>query len=95
MSYSDETLIAALVTSPTQKQAAEMVGCDKSTLTRRMSDADFADRVKIAKRDYLRTYLSGAVSRQELAIDALIDILKNNPNDAVRLRAADIILKNI
>ena len=95
MTYSDETLVAALVTSPTRKEAAEKAGCDKSTLTRRMADPDFAELVKEAKKTYLRTYLSGAVSRQEMAIDTLIDIIENNPNDALRLRAADVLLKSI
>lgn len=95
MSYSNEQLVAALVTSPTLKEAAQTVGCHRSTLTRKMNDPEFAEMVKIAKRDYLRTYLSGAVARQEMAVDTLLDVLQNNPDDSLKLRAADILLKSL
>lgn len=95
MTYSNEELIGALVTSPTQKAAAEKVGCDKSTITRRMADPDFAELLATEKKNFLRAHLSGAVARAELATNALIDIIEHNPSDALRIRAADVLLKSL
>lgn len=95
MAYTDETLIAALISSPTLAQAAKKAGCHRSTLSRRMTDADFTAKLATAKKDYLRMALAGSVARQQLAVDALVDIIEGNPSDAIRLRAADILLKNL
>lgn len=93
MSYSDEQLISAIVASPTQNKAAALIGCHRSTITRRMHDDAFAAKVMAAKLSEMRTQLAGAAARYTLACDCLVDIIENSHDDGLRLRAAAELLR--
>ncbi len=91
----DEILIAALLSSPTKKEAAKAAGIGITKLKERLNDPAFIEKLDAAKRDLLEqstVYIQGIVSE---AITKMRDIM-NDPDapQQTQLNAAECLLRN-
>ncbi len=91
----DEILIAALLSSPTKKEAAKKAGIGLTKLKERLNDPAFIEKLDAAKRDLLEqstVYIQNIVSE---AITKMREIM-NDPDapQQTQLNAAECILRN-
>lgn len=92
---SDEQIIAALLANGTIKAAAAAVGMSERAIYDRMNDGEFQALYKAAKADLIRAAVFSINSYLQRAIDAVIDVMEDDENNAaVRLQAAQTILNN-
>ena len=91
----DDIVIAALIASPTVRQASKACGVSECQIYARLRKPDFKEKYDNARRDLLAqstAYIQGIVSE---AIQKMRDIM-NNPDNApqVQLNAAEAITRN-
>lgn len=92
---SNEEIIAALLQHGTVKEAAAAAGTTPRTIYDRMQDREFQGLYWGAKNDVLRSALTKMNSRLSEAVDAIAGIMNDTgANPAVRLQAAQVLLKN-
>ena len=92
---SDEEILAALLSSGTVREAASAAGLPIRTLYDRMNAPDFQIMYREARADVLREATNNLNKRVQAAVDTIAEIMtdaENNP--AIRLQAAQTILKN-
>lgn len=92
---SDEEILAALLSSGTVREAASAAGLPIRTLYDRMNAPDFQIMYREARADVLREATNNLNKRMQAAVDTIVEIMtdaENNP--AIRLQAAQTILKN-
>lgn len=92
---SDEEILAALLSSGTVREAASAAGLPIRTLYDRMNAPDFQILYREARADVLREATNNLNKRVQAAVDTIAEIMtdaENNP--AIRLQAAQTILKN-
>lgn len=91
----DEQIVAALLSSGTQRAAAETLGIDERTVYNRMHDGEFSALYKAAKADIIRSAVFSINSQLNAAVQTVVDVMTNDKNNAaVRLQAAQTILNN-
>ena len=92
---SDEEIIAALLSSGTIAQAAELTGIGQRTIYDRMGNRDFKAAYNAAKSDIVRNATLTMNRNLTAAVDAIMGVMndKNNPA-ATRLQAAKMIIDN-
>jgi hypothetical protein len=92
LSHKQETLIAALLTEPTQAAAAMKAGVSEATLHRWMILPAF----RAAYRQARRQLVEGAIGRIQAAtgqaVDTLLAVAKDGTKDSDRVRAAIALL---
>lgn len=91
----NESIIIALATTPTIKEAAKKAGVSEATVYSRLRDKEF----KKAYSDYRKRLIEDSATALSLqlgdAITALGNIVRNKKTPAaVRLQAADTIIRN-
>lgn len=92
---SDEQIVSALMSTPTMKEAAEMVGISTRALYDRMSDGEFQGLYKAAKAELMRRTVMDLNNKIGVAIETIVQIMDDeNVNPAVRLQAAQTIMNN-
>lgn len=90
---SDEQIIAALMTSSTINQAAEMVSLTPRAIYDRMTSAAFRAAYQAAKSDLIRYATFTLNSKVSDALDTVAQIMLDaDEKPAIKLRAAEIIL---
>jgi hypothetical protein len=92
LTHKQEALIAALLTEPTQQQAAAKAGVAETTACRWLQEPEFAAAYRQARRELVE----GAVGRLQAAtgqaVDTLLAVAKDGKRDADRVRAAVALL---
>ena len=92
---SDEEIIAALLSSGSIAQAAEMTGITPRTMYDRMGNRDFRAAYSAAKSDIVRSAVLTMNRSLSEAIAVITGIMRDeNNNPATRLQAAKMILDN-
>lgn len=92
---SDEIIIAALITSPTIKAAAEMAKIGETTLHNRLNNPAFQRKYRAACVDLVKDHAATMQIAMGEAIGTLREIIKDKSNACgVRASAADTILRN-
>jgi hypothetical protein len=92
---SDEIIIAALITSPTIKAAAEMAKIGETTLHNRLNNPAFQRKYRAACVDLVKDHAATMQIAMGEAIGTLREIIKDKSNaSGVRASAADTILRN-
>ena len=92
---SDEEIIAALLSSGTVREAASAAGLPIRTLYDRMSKPDFQIMYREARADVLREATANLNKQVQAAVNTIAEIMTDaDTNPAIRLQAAQTILKN-
>ncbi|MBU5461760.1 hypothetical protein [Lachnoclostridium sp. MSJ-17] len=92
MRVSDEQIMVALLNSPTQKQAAALLGVTEQTISKRIRDADFQKRFSELRRKMLDTVSSELTKVSYAAANKLIEFL-DSKNEQLRYSACCKILQ--
>lgn len=91
MAKGDEKLIGELAGGKSYEAVAQLCGCDRATVYRRMKNPAFRRRVRAARRDVLERTLGHVAQAAVSAVVALRNLLKS-PSEKVRLGAAVAVL---
>ena len=92
---SDEQIIAALLSSGSIQQAAELTGIAPRTIYDRMGYRDFKAAYSAAKADIVRQAVLTMNRNLSAAVDVVTGIMSNEENPAAtRLQAAKMIIDN-
>ena len=92
MRVSDEQIMVALLNSPTQKQAAAMLGVTEQTLCKRVQKSDFQKRFSELRRKMLDSVSSELTKASYAAANKLIEFL-DSKNEQLRYSACCKILQ--
>lgn len=89
MAICDERVIAALLTNPTQKAAADAAGVHENTLTRLLQREDFQDQYRQARQALLTQTLERLQAINGRAVDCLEAVMSSAKSPAsARVSAA-------
>ena len=92
---SNEELIAAMLSSGTIREAAELIGLSERTIYDRMKEDEFRALYKSAKADLLRAAVAEINDHIADAIRTIAEIMNDKEiNPAVRLQAAQTLLNS-
>jgi len=92
---SNEEIIAAILQHSTIKEAAAAVGITPRSIYDRMEDRAFRSEYMSAKDDIIRGAVFNINRRLSEAVDTVAEIMQDkNNNPAVRLQAAQTLMKN-
>ena len=92
---SDEEIIAAILQHGTIKEAAAAAGISTRAIYDRMENREFRSLYMKAKDDIFRQAVFSVNRKLSQAIDVIAEIMENPDNNpAIRLQAAQIIIKN-
>jgi transcriptional regulator with XRE-family HTH domain len=89
-----DAVVLALARGCSQREAAEQAGCHRTSITRWLREAEFRERVSVARREILAQATGKLGDRILSAIDTLTDLLQSE-NDAVKLGAARCLLQSL
>ena len=92
LKITDEELMLALLNSPTQKQAAALLGVTEQTISKRIKEADFQKRFSELRRKMLDTVTTELTKASYVAANKLIEFL-DIKNDQLRYSACCKILQ--
>lgn len=90
---SDEQIIAALISSRTQGEAASIVGISQRRLYDRMQTQDFKILYKHTRAEILRGTVQALTSLQAKALSVYDEILSGDYQTSEKLKAADAVMK--
>ena len=84
MAINDDRVIAALLSCPTQKAAADAAGVHENTITRLLQRDDFQQKFREARQDMLASTLDRLQAINGQAIDTLAAVMagKSSPASA-------------
>lgn len=88
----DEDLVRALIGHDTKRAAAAAMGISTSALYKRMKKPEFkkvyksAQQAQIMQSKYIDTF--------EITIDTILDLMKSEKPEAIRLQAAQMLLQS-
>ena len=95
MKVSDEQLVAALLHSTTDKQAAETVGLSVSQFRNRIAAPAFKLMLTEAKKQLLNHAVALAESRLTAAVGVIVQVMQDaNTAAGTRVAAADALIRN-
>lgn len=95
MKISDEEIIAAILSCPTNLQAAEKCGLSEGQMYKRMREESFRLKYAEAKTSLLERATALMQSNMSEAVSTMAEIMRNDKNSPqVRLNAADAIIRN-
>ena len=92
MKISDEQIMLALLNSPTQKQAAALLGVTEQTISKRIKEADFQKRFSELRRKMLDSVSTELTKASFAAANKLIEFL-DSKNEQLRYSACCNILQ--
>lgn len=92
LKITDEQIMLALLNSPTQKQAASLLGVTEQTVSKRIRDADFQKHFSDLRRKMLDTVSSELTKASYAAANKLIEFL-DSKNEQLRYSACCKILQ--
>lgn len=88
-----EKAVAALMTSPTAKEAAKAAGIGESTLRAYKSDPEFMDLYTAARHELLEVGVRSMQERFSDAVDTICKVMRDGEaSPSVRLSAANSII---
>lgn len=91
----DEVVLAALISSPSVKEASKACGLGETQIFARLRDPEFSKLYKQARRDLLSGCMAGLQASLGEAVDTMAAIMRNEDVSAqVRLNAAESIMRN-
>ena len=92
---SNEEIIAAILQHSTIKEAAAAVGITTRSIYDRMEDREFRSEYMAAKDDIIRGAVFSINRKLSQAVDTVAEIMLDQDNNpAIRLQAAQTIIKN-
>lgn len=95
MKTTDEQILTAVMSYPTNEQAAKSLNMSTSQLYERMSSSDYQKLLKSTVAASLENITSSLRTRLTSAIDVISTIAENEDNPAsVRLAAANSLIKH-
>lgn len=95
MKISDESIISALLSCSTNRQAAQKCGLSENRLYERMREPEFKRKLADAKAQMLERTTAMMQSHLTEAAETMVEIMTNKENaPQVRLNAADALLRN-
>ena len=92
LKITDEQIMLALLNSPTQKQAAALLGVTEQTISKRIKEADFQKRFSELRRKMLDTVTTELTKASYVAANKLIEFL-DSKNEQLRYSACCKILQ--
>ena len=92
LKVTDEELMLALLNSPTQKQAAALLGVTEQTISKRIKEADFQKRFSELRRKMLDSVSSELTKASYAAANKLVEFL-DSKNEQLRYSACCKILQ--
>ena len=92
LKITDEQIMLALLNSPTQKQAAALLGVTEQTISKRIKEADFQKHFSDLRRKMLDTVTSELTKASYVAANKLIGFL-DSKNEQLRYSACCKILQ--
>lgn len=91
----DEKIIAALISCPTNKAAAEALGIGLTTLYKRFKDPEFQETYRETCKELLKDHTAALQARMGRAIEVMAEIMDDPKATAqTRLNAADTVLRH-
>lgn len=95
MKVSNEAIISALLSTHTNKQAAEVCGLSETQLYKRMRTDEFKTQYSRAKGQILGRATTTMQSGMDEAARTMIAVMRNtDTSPQVRLNAADSVIRN-
>lgn len=95
MRFSDEQILAALLSAGSSRKAAKSLGCSVGTIRQRLKSPTFAAKYQQEKENLLTGACDLLQSRLTFAIDCLTKIAVDDASPAgVRVAACDSILRH-
>jgi len=88
----DELIIECLAAGMSYPQTGEIAGCTARTISRRMSDRDFARRVSRRRGERLQAITGQLTALADDAVAGLRELVASAQRDADRLRAIQLVL---
>ena len=91
----DEQLIAALLTHPTIRAAAQSVGCSETRIYTRLRDPTFKARYDEARHDLLERSVTELQAHLSEAVGVFVSVMRDReaPHQT-RLNAAEAVMRN-
>lgn len=91
----DEIIIAALISTPTVKAAAEAAGVSESVIYTRLKNPEFKERYDKERREVLTQSAAALQTHLGAAIEAMGEIVSDKEtNPQTRLNAAEAVIRN-
>ena len=91
----DEIILAALLSTPTVRAAAEACGVSESVIYSRRKEPDFKDRYDRERREMLTQSAAALQTHLGAAIEAMGEIVSDKEtNPQTRLNAAEAVIRN-
>ena len=91
----DEIILAALLSTPTVRAAAEACGVSESVIYSRLKEPDFKDRYDKERREMLTQSAAALQTHLGAAIEAMGEIVNDKEtNPQTRLNAAEAVIRN-
>lgn len=95
MKKNDERIIAAILSTSSVQDAADMAGISPRTISNRLKEPDFKKKLDEARRELWKGYAKSLQSSVGKAIQTTVEIMENPEAPAqVRLNAAESIIRN-
>ena len=88
----DEQLILAILNNPTQKKAADELGCSQMTVSRRINRTDFRNKLSEKRREIYDSVNNRLVNSSCVAVDVLVSLLESE-SEYIQYSAATKILQ--
>lgn len=91
----DETLLSALLTSSSIREASRICGLSESQIYERMRNPEFAKRYRDSRRELLTGCMAGLQASLGEAVNVISQIMRNEEvSPQIRLNACESILRN-
>ena len=91
----DETIIAALLSTPTVKAAAVKAGIGETQLRARLRDPEFNEKYKTARRELLQESTNALQTHLQTAVQVLYDVMTvTEASQQTRVNAAEAVIRN-
>lgn len=92
---SNETILAALISSGSIRKAAVVAQCSEATIRQRLKDETFNKEYSEAKQTVLTEACDALSARLTLAVDTLCEIIENSETPTtVKVSASDTLLRH-
>jgi hypothetical protein len=91
--HASDPLVLALACGRSYKEAAELVGCSKATVARRMATPEFRASVCVAREEYATMLRGRLLQAQPDAVSVLVELMVTARSDGDRIRAARALLE--
>ena len=95
MKFSDEEIIDALLTTGSERAAADLLGCSRSSIQTRKKNPTFKIRFEKARGEIVNSAVDQMRANLSTAVSTLAEIMRDSEvAPSIRVQSADLILRH-